>query len=588
MSPRKPASKRSTRPRPAPQSAGGLRALVLSGGGARGVFEAGVLHALAAAELPFDILAGSSIGAINCAFFAEYLARRRQGESSDALSNRLHAYLSVWEDLEAARVVDFDSPRIANLVKDLSDFNLAVGDVLRVGWALTGGGGLALLAPGLRIARELAGELRLSAKDYVELLRDVAAGRAAEGVRRELLEGYVRFLRRHGIEKGLFPTDELAAAFSRPRPADGGEAVELIPAGRRLSTYAAVGLEVRFTRANLRNGRIEFSAFAPAASLFTQDGQIRPASQLKIVGDPDVISAALASGAFPFVFPPVPLERIYPAAPGERGTPNALLRALADGPAAARAYLRAAHGVTLTDEGWRALAAIYPQAGDVYIDGGAIDNTPLGSAIAAARDLRAERLEILVVMLDEAPQRREISREQTAALTAPEIGLRGLHFLTTSTVERDAAFAEALTGKAMRVNALIGEIEAAAGRLPAARRRRLRAQIDAWQASGLLPVEVTRIWPEKLPMGVLTFDRRVGYNRDKARQALVDGCASTLAALYQRWAPADPARLDPATRAARERLLGFVRTSAARPAPGMEWRCANLACRFRDACSKAR
>lgn len=46
------------------------RALVLSGGGARGAYEAGVASALARSE-SFDIVVGTSIGAINAAFVAQ-------------------------------------------------------------------------------------------------------------------------------------------------------------------------------------------------------------------------------------------------------------------------------------------------------------------------------------------------------------------------------------------------------------------------------------------------------------------------------------------------------------------------------------
>ncbi len=53
-----------------PESAPAKRAIVLSGGGARGAFEAGVLAALSM-RTKFDIVCGTSIGAINAAFFAQ-------------------------------------------------------------------------------------------------------------------------------------------------------------------------------------------------------------------------------------------------------------------------------------------------------------------------------------------------------------------------------------------------------------------------------------------------------------------------------------------------------------------------------------
>jgi len=53
-----------------------IRALVLSGGGAKGAFEAGVLAACQQVGLTFDVISGSSIGGVNAVLFAEYLCRR--------------------------------------------------------------------------------------------------------------------------------------------------------------------------------------------------------------------------------------------------------------------------------------------------------------------------------------------------------------------------------------------------------------------------------------------------------------------------------------------------------------------------------
>lgn len=47
------------------------RALVLSGGGARGAYQVGVLKALAELGLEFDVAFGTSVGGINAAFFAQ-------------------------------------------------------------------------------------------------------------------------------------------------------------------------------------------------------------------------------------------------------------------------------------------------------------------------------------------------------------------------------------------------------------------------------------------------------------------------------------------------------------------------------------
>lgn len=49
-----------------------MRALVLSGGGARGAFQVGVIQALVSKGIGWDVIAGVSVGAINGAFLAQY------------------------------------------------------------------------------------------------------------------------------------------------------------------------------------------------------------------------------------------------------------------------------------------------------------------------------------------------------------------------------------------------------------------------------------------------------------------------------------------------------------------------------------
>ena len=66
------------------------RALVLQGGGSLGAYEAGVYRALYSwikkdikddNENVFDIVAGTSIGAINAAFLVSYVIKRRKEEN---------------------------------------------------------------------------------------------------------------------------------------------------------------------------------------------------------------------------------------------------------------------------------------------------------------------------------------------------------------------------------------------------------------------------------------------------------------------------------------------------------------------------
>jgi len=54
------------------------RGFVMTGGGAKGLYEAGVIHAFHMTGMEFDVITGSSIGAMNSIFFAEYLYQKRQ------------------------------------------------------------------------------------------------------------------------------------------------------------------------------------------------------------------------------------------------------------------------------------------------------------------------------------------------------------------------------------------------------------------------------------------------------------------------------------------------------------------------------
>jgi NTE family protein len=88
--------------RPAPPS---NLALVLSGGGARGAYQAGVLRGIGRRlpELRVPILVGVSAGAINTVFLAAHPAPL--GEASAALCE-------IWRGLETANVFRVDSPSL--------------------------------------------------------------------------------------------------------------------------------------------------------------------------------------------------------------------------------------------------------------------------------------------------------------------------------------------------------------------------------------------------------------------------------------------------------------------------------------------
>ena len=88
-----------------PESDHPRRAVILSGGGARGAYEAGVLRFILD-DLPqrhgidpnFDIVCGTSVGAIHAAFIAA---------TADQTTGRGPALVKIWEDLQVGEIFRF-------------------------------------------------------------------------------------------------------------------------------------------------------------------------------------------------------------------------------------------------------------------------------------------------------------------------------------------------------------------------------------------------------------------------------------------------------------------------------------------------
>ncbi|MEE8580418.1 MAG: patatin-like phospholipase family protein [Myxococcota bacterium] len=97
--------------------AGPKRAIVLSGGGARGAYEAGVLHYLLE-EFPrrtglkpqFDIVSGTSVGAIHACFLAG---------AADLVEGRGRRLLKIWEDLRVDEIFRFTAADMIGLPRKL-------------------------------------------------------------------------------------------------------------------------------------------------------------------------------------------------------------------------------------------------------------------------------------------------------------------------------------------------------------------------------------------------------------------------------------------------------------------------------------
>ena len=106
-----------------------LTGLVLTGGGARGAYQAGALRALAeisgARELPFRVLSGSSAGSLNAA----YLASR-----ASAFADATDELVELWSHLQSAQIFRTDPSTLVRTATDwLADLGLG-------GWIGTGRG----------------------------------------------------------------------------------------------------------------------------------------------------------------------------------------------------------------------------------------------------------------------------------------------------------------------------------------------------------------------------------------------------------------------------------------------------------------
>lgn len=74
-----------------------MRALVLSGGGSHGAYEVGALqHWMGALGLDYEILCGTSVGAINAA----YLAQAPLGKPTEAVAN----LIAMWQTVDTSKI----------------------------------------------------------------------------------------------------------------------------------------------------------------------------------------------------------------------------------------------------------------------------------------------------------------------------------------------------------------------------------------------------------------------------------------------------------------------------------------------------
>ena len=80
------------------------RALVLSGGGVKGAFEAGaVYHLVVQRGCDFSEFSGVSVGALNAAFLAQARQAEAPRDSYADLANQTEALVSLWQSLRSSQ-----------------------------------------------------------------------------------------------------------------------------------------------------------------------------------------------------------------------------------------------------------------------------------------------------------------------------------------------------------------------------------------------------------------------------------------------------------------------------------------------------
>jgi hypothetical protein len=411
------------------------RGFVMTGGGAKGLYEAGVINAFHISGMEFDVITGSSIGAMNSVFFAEYLYRKKSlpaevradaEKSVQAMDRMLRQFHHAWLMLPTIRIIDdSESGPLGMLKNDLVKFNLSLPQITRLGWWWTDPDRGRIPSPEVIAAGgKLLTELLERLGGLGELLRIFKEHR--QDMIREVLRTY---LRRFGMDHSLVPDKDdqkLKDVFTAPvTPLKvehlTGDVAEAPPAGesglidpeRTMRDYYQAGIDVRLTRANYRTGRLEISAYLSPPDFIRwlerqawrlQSGdpdQIPLGSfRLQMLGNANAINAGLASGRFPGVFAPYPIADIYPSTASENAPLHDMLANWMEGELIAEvlqgAYLELHQDQEDAQERWKAayeswrdsavMASFFANDSDSYVDGGAIDNTPSNSVVDATRE----------------------------------------------------------------------------------------------------------------------------------------------------------------------------------------------------------
>ncbi len=469
------------------------RGFVMTGGGAKGLYEAGVIHAFHISGMEFDVITGSSIGAMNSVFFAEYLYRKRglpedirsdSGKTVEAMDRMVRQFHHAWLLLPTIRIIDdSDSGPLGMLENDLVKFDLSLPQITRLGWWWSDPKRGMIPSPEvISAAAKLLKELVERLGGLGELLRIFKDHR--KDMLREALRTY---LARFGMDRSVVPDEDdrkLKDAFTAPvTPLKlehlTGDVYEVPPDGesglvdpeRTMRDYYQAGIDVRLTRANYRTGRLEISGYLSQPDFIRwldrqawrlQSGdpdQIPLGSfRLQMPGNANAINAGLASGRFPGVFAPYPITAIYPSTDPENGPLYDLLTNWLNGQLIRNkmkeAYLQVHQGQEDIEarwnanfDGWRLskpMASFFANHVDAYVDGGAIDNTPSNSVVDAVREWvdregRSKRdvsLDNFVIFLHTEPKidQKEIESPTSFEVVGRTLEIQGIAKLASDSV----------------------------------------------------------------------------------------------------------------------------------------------------------
>jgi hypothetical protein len=654
------------------------RGFVMTGGGAKGLYEAGVIHAFHITGMEFDVITGSSIGAMNSIFFAEYLYQKRllpaetlsdPARAVEALDPFVKAFHHAWLQFPDRKIVD-DSAQgpIGQLKDDLETVDLDVPPLVRLAWWWTDPDHKSVPPPTVWPALiRLAGQLVNHLGGVNELLRIYKYNQG------NMLQEFARtYLRRFGLEHALVPPDQdhkvkdvftLPISALRPEHLSGDASAPdtpgtatyiLVDPERTLRDYAQKDITVRLTRANFRTGRLEMSTYVPIDSFVRfmekQAWRLQVANpdqiplgsfRLQIPGNPNAINAAVCSGRFPGVFSPYPITSIYPASDPENAllyhmledwlaspdVQTAIQQARTDTPGS----MPAARWQDLFNS-WRdsrSMRAFFPNASDVFVDGGTIDNTPSNSAVDFVKEWiehqglskRDVALELFIIYLDIEPQSTFLQVEDPASFEVVQrtLDIQGAANRSSdaNTVQTINSFGQRAEDLATVLNLVLDNVQTTFATLTPDQQRQLQnniytqandlalrgflgeqadgilTRIDDWLRQTMekgLPVHVDpiKVYPEKMALDTLQFTERLGYRKENAILMLTTGCADTLWTLRNHL-ETQPAPLDTLD----QQVLALAKhwmdsdNSAAWPAnPGDQakmrstWQCQRTACVF--------